>query len=285
LEYIQCSHCDKKYGVNDKIKAATGKQIRCKHCHAVFDIVIHSDHQSPEPQQHEPAASEQPPETEPETRPANATGSTDINETELRKGESDAAKTDEDQTLHEEPEKKKVNIQALISIVLGITLICASVGGYLFLNKPELFGLSGQTAPKPVIPRNLVNPMATDLPRPATSDQDSASAAKHNSAPTHQSEQSQKMCRDLSADYWIRTRLLATAKLDANTYMALLNMNLDQAQEIRKLCKQKALVAQLAEAARNNKEPQWIKTEIDARLQANKQAHTKNNQNISPLMP
>jgi len=236
LEYIQCSHCRNKYGVNDKLKDAAGKQIRCKNCHETFEIVIHDDSHTSESQiNSEPAVIEQ-------------------------------------------PAKKKVDAQALTSMVLGVILICVSVGGYLFLNKPELFSTAKQAAPKPIIPHNLVNPMAAG---PAISEQAKPSSTKRKNVAA-QSAQALKICKGLSADYWVRTRLLATAKLDTNTYMALLNMNLEQAQEIRKLCKEKLLVAKLVEAARTNKKPQWIKSEIGARLQQDARSHAKDSQNLSP---
>jgi len=288
LEYIQCPQCEKKYTVNDKLKAATGKQIRCKHCQQAFEIVIHDDSRAPEPQiNSEPVVSNQPAEAQSASRSDNQAPSSDLSETseqDSRKEEPEPAKAGEDQTPSEEKKKapsanKKVNVQALISMVLGVILICASVGGYLFLNKPELFGIATQPAPKPIIPHKLVNPMASDLPRPAISKQAPLSAANQNGASTPQSGQSLKICKALSADYWIRTRLLATAKLDTSTYIALLNMNLEQAQEIRKLCKEQSLVAKLAEAARTDKKPQWIKTEIDARLKQHAQGHARKGQN------
>ena len=40
MEFIQCLHCQKQYAVNDKLRAAVGKKIRCKHCSDVFEIII-----------------------------------------------------------------------------------------------------------------------------------------------------------------------------------------------------------------------------------------------------
>ncbi len=279
MEYIQCSHCQKKYGVNDKLKSAAGKQIRCKHCHETFEIVIHDNRRALEPQtDSEVVVCEQAADQSLSPDPSESSAQDNRQEEPKPTKADEVHPPSEEEKGKEQPTKKTVNIHALISVVLGVTLIFASVGGYLFLNKPELFGINKQPEPKSVIPQNLVDPMAAG---PAVAKQTKAPLTKRNNGAS-QSAQALKICKDLAADYWVRTRLLATAELDANTYMALLNMNLEQAQEIRKVCKEKSLVAKLAEAVRTNTKPQWIKPEIDARLQQNAQSKAQHSQNLSP---
>ncbi len=40
MEYIQCTHCGKKYRANDKVRAAIGRKIKCTACQETFPIVI-----------------------------------------------------------------------------------------------------------------------------------------------------------------------------------------------------------------------------------------------------
>ena len=70
MEYIQCPHCQKKYGVNDKARASVGKNLRCKACQQSFVITILNTDDQPgkaaDPQPQAAAASEQatPPATQ-----------------------------------------------------------------------------------------------------------------------------------------------------------------------------------------------------------------------------
>jgi len=47
MEYIQCPHCEKRYGVNDKTRAAEGKATGCKACGENFEIKIVPDSMEP----------------------------------------------------------------------------------------------------------------------------------------------------------------------------------------------------------------------------------------------
>ena len=41
MEYIECTHCGKRYAVNDKIRNSEGDFVRCKNCLEKFMLVIH----------------------------------------------------------------------------------------------------------------------------------------------------------------------------------------------------------------------------------------------------
>jgi len=233
LEYIQCQHCQKRYNVNDKLRAAAGRKIRCKHCQKAFEIIIIDDGNKPE---------------QPEKK--------------------------------EQPARKKLNLQLIISIVLGFTLICMSAGAYLYFYKPELFHAPEQQKPQPIIPHNLVNPMSIHV-APSASEKtkpqaDRKTRAQHATSSPTGANPSLQVCKDAAAEYWLRTRLLATTRLDSDIYVKLLNMNLAQADEIRRICKDKSLVGKISEAARTDKKPSWIKTEIESQLAS---------QSVSPVTP
>ena len=42
MEYIQCTHCGKRYEVSEQIRAAAGQFTTCKACDEKFLIVVHS---------------------------------------------------------------------------------------------------------------------------------------------------------------------------------------------------------------------------------------------------
>ena len=67
MEFIQCTHCDKKYAVNDRVRAAVDRVINCKICNEKFKVVImdDSDNESIEIKVDSPS-----PKSEPKPQPA-----------------------------------------------------------------------------------------------------------------------------------------------------------------------------------------------------------------------
>jgi len=271
VKYIQCQHCDKKYAASEKLSAAAGKKIRCKHCHHIFKIIIHDDNRAAEQDDLLPAMAEENTTVtlEKETPAADDTASPD--EISDRKAQSEN---------HNEPKnnttsvKKKFNIQLLISIMLAFALLTTATVAYLFFYRHELFEASKQQADKQIIPGPLIKPLSITFPQqqPETAPA-KAQPETYQNPPRSQKAKSllegpddpSQACRDNSADYWIRTHLLATSPLDTATYMELLNQNLNQADEIRYLCKDRLLIARITEAAKSGQIPAWIKSEIQSR--------------------
>lgn len=250
MKYIQCQHCQKKYAASEKLCASAGKKIRCKYCQQVFEIIIHDS----------------PP----------------INEnTEQEELPDDNEKLE----INTSPVKKKFNFQLLISILLAIALLTTTTVAYLFFYQHELFEPSQKQDEKQLIPSELIKPVNITFPK-----QKHALASENAQAKTVQPasqvkkakslldgpDKPSQACKDSSADYWFRTRLLITSQLDSVTYMELLNQNLDQVEEIQRLCKDKLLIAHITESAKKGQMPTWISTEITSRtkaMQTQKKAH------------
>ncbi|MDQ6969768.1 MAG: zinc-ribbon domain-containing protein [Mariprofundus sp.] len=260
MEFIQCPHCQKKYAISDQLRAAVGKKIRCKHCSEVFDINIQMASKKPAPS---PAASPVA-EQEPQIKAAQA-------------------------------KKKKLNIQLMITIVLLIILMAVAIGAYLFFNKDSLFGTSPEQDTQRIIPQELIKPVAIKLSSPVNDhavkkveQKKAVTLAQHKPAALpasaavksqtipepavpvdKQASQPSQVCKDISADYWVRSHRLATTSMDTATYMKLLDQNLEQADEIRQRCKQKGLISKIAKASRTNQKPAWIAQEISSRIESN----------------
>ena len=330
MEFIQCPHCQKQYVVSDKLRAAAGKKIRCKHCKQPFEIIVqtHSAPTRPEP---EATLSEQKPSapTATESKQAkskdddlfdlskyNSESYFDFSETaqnlESKKdvalpGASEATAidapeaptaTDKDTkkaVVKAKPGKKPFNIQLLITIALAIALLIAAVAAYLFLTQPELFRATSKKAEKSIVTEALFKPIeikiADPKPEPAIKEEPVRIAAAKQAEPmpktaikstSHpkpeqraaQPFKSSQVCKDVSAEYWVRSNRLATASLDTATYLKLLDQNLVQADEIRRACKDKKLVGIISKAARTDNRPDWIKQEINTVLDKT-EAHKK----------
>jgi len=281
MEYIQCPHCNKKYGVNDTIKAAIGKKIRCKQCKEAFEISIQ---QAPEKKD----------------LPASPKANTELaapESSKLDKGRK-VTKGKKRPANRKAPAKKGFNTQLVISIVLATILITGSAIGLLYINDPGLFKATAKHEPdsialQPVIPEidpfakpgppaaSTEKPSAESASKPLESGSDTDSqlssadkAAENNPVPTTKKdadrwldgpEKPTQVCRDAAADHWIRTYKLSHKRMSSEVYMKLFSQGIDQTAEVRKLCRDKTLVVRLTAAAKEENIPDWIKVEVQAR--------------------
>ncbi len=346
MEFIQCPHCQKQYAVNDKLRAAVGKRIRCKHCTQAFQIIIQ---QASQTEASTPAASApqtemveapqpvpklpesiQPGATQPEpdqfeSRQPHIENETDdglIKLVEADKGTSDDANQQSQKTPLSQPTeqtselpdsdkkavkktarktastKKKINLQMLITIILVATLIIAAIGAYFFLSKEKVNDTTAKQEIQNIIPMEIIKPLEIKEPpkqlkqQPAKTLEDTvqitpqkvekkppvipAKVSIKNTPKPIMTYPKTQACKSVSASYWIRTNTLATTSMDTATYMKLLNQNLEQADEIRKLCKDKTFIGKISKAARTDNKPEWIQQEINSLLQKQK----KSNQNL-----
>ena len=341
MEFIQCPHCQKQYAVNDKLRSAVGKRIRCKHCTQAFEIIIQQASQaeaSPPPasapkietvetpqnkaSQAEPKLPEsiqsgvtQPEPDQFESRQPHIEKEADdglIKLVEADKRASEDAKQPSQKTPFSQPTEqtsdlpdsdkkavkktasktastKKIDLQLLITIILIVTLIIATIGAYFFLTKEKVNDTPAKQEIRDIIPMEIIKPLEIKEPPKQVKQQSSktveetvqiAQIIEKKERPIEPPKVSKKQapkpimtypktqaCKSVSASYWIRTNTLATTSMDTATYMKLLNQNLEQANEIRKLCKDKTLIGKIAKAARTDNKPEWIQQEINSLLQ------------------
>ena len=265
LEYIQCQHCQNKYAVSEKLRALTGRKIRCKHCQKVFEIAIHTDVPADNSvaitEIEEPGAAAPELITPAVDEPREESGAAETDEvdaTEEHQPESQETDAQETDQTAEAPKKRRS--QLWITATLALLLIAAASATGLFFYYPEWFRSAEQPATEPVIPAKLVDPMPAQPEQGASTqkDADPSSKAQKRDQPT-------QACKDAAAEYWLRTRVLATTKLASKAYMQLLEMNLEQAEQMRELCGDKDVVSRVSAAARAGTQPQWLRDAISAR--------------------
>ncbi|RLL56024.1 hypothetical protein D8Y20_00880 [Mariprofundus sp. EBB-1] len=201
---------------------------------------------------------------------------------------ADTEKEHAKKTIKPKAAKKTLNIQLLITIALATVLLIASAAAaYLFLAQPEIFSQPPKKAEKSIVTEELFKPIeikiadpkpqsvtkekpvrisATTLPKPASKASTSQNVTAKPIQKAAKTFNPSQVCKDVSAEYWVRSHTLATASLDTSTYMKLLDQNLAQADEIRRACKDKALVGIISKAARTDEKPTWIKYEISSLL-------------------
>ncbi|TLS67543.1 hypothetical protein FEF65_06390 [Mariprofundus erugo] len=274
MEYIQCPHCLNKYGVNDRMRQALGKQIRCKHCQQPFRIVISgtpdklpvssSEQIRPaEADQHHPPMPEQPAQVTPPAVVAEQVA---------------APATDENEPVSVEKSprpvrlKKKLNTQFLLFAVLLTILLCAGTGLFIYTQFPQWFEKSSDRSDH-VIPEELIKPMSvfpTDTSKKEVSAPQHTETGSADKSLLEGPEQPSQPCRELAAEMWIRLHLLATTKLDTQLYMQLMDQGIEQPAELRKLCKDRFLASRITDAAKQEMVPDWISHEIEKRTRKKK---------------
>ncbi|NWF35577.1 zinc-ribbon domain-containing protein [Mariprofundus sp. KV] len=295
MEFIQCPYCQKKYGVSDKLRRATGKRINCKHCQKTFIIFIQEkisqalQHKIDE-QQHA-KETQQKQHVEPEIIEKSAEPQKEP-ESEQKKPATGGKKK---RRVTKKSARKPMNIQMVILVILGTLLIAGASGVYLYFYNHELFErLAEQPRAEPESDIKPFDPFdrqekpdsaAAPQTPPAGSEteqpQTSAPAAASVDEKTEPEEitddplNPSQVCRDAAADYWIRTNMIANATLTNEAYIKLLNQGISLTDEVRTRCKERALVGRLAESARSEEVPEWIKKEIIARTSAKPDKRSK----------
>ena len=142
MEYIQCSHCNKKYGINDKVRAAVGHTIACKACGEPFEIELFETPSPSMPEANQATV---------EKKQVNEA----VKETNNAKPEHTQRKRRRAQPTSEPATKKKSSLPML----LGITIVILST--YMFYHDRNI------NIVKPFVPTELSSPSAYISSHPA----------------------------------------------------------------------------------------------------------------------
>ncbi|MDX8405548.1 MAG: hypothetical protein R8K50_05285 [Mariprofundus sp.] len=262
MEYIQCPHCLHKYGVNERMRAAVGKQIRCKQCQHAFHIIIINlpNRAADEADEQVKAAAEQ---------PSVAKKGTDKPLT-ISKDQNSFSDSPDDQGDDAPPVllKKKLNKQFIFSIVMVVTLTCAVILLFIYLQFPQWLDFHAQSnqsaATSPLIkPMKLFPDGPPQAKSPIKKLPPVDDNAGRNKSMLEGPDQPSQVCRDASAAFWLRVNIMSNSRLETRTYHQLLDQGLGQPAEIRNLCRDRFLAGRLTEAAKQAKRPEWINHEID----------------------
>lgn len=154
MEYIQCPHCQKKYNVNEKVRAASGKSIRCKSCQESFEITIFSTPVAPSEVEN--------PESKPSNTPSSEAKPTDQSDGETSETEEDKAEEEPNASVKKEPEQKNI-IQIAVTLILGLALIAGLIFAYQLSQTPQRPKVEPPRVAEPVVREPVVTP-ATPQP-------------------------------------------------------------------------------------------------------------------------
>jgi len=238
MEYIQCTNCDKKYGVNDNIRAAVGKSIKCKACNSVFPIVIHDTEAKPVP----------PKEDAPQAAPA-AAGGWDPSEVmppkesvkEAVKKQADPEEDEADDAsdlalLHAAVQKKKKQ-QLYTGIGLGVCLLLGVAVLSMLDEEGEV----------------VVAPVAKQV-----------QTMQQKKVVTKLNDHDNQACKQAAAEQWLIDFRVMNSDYSAQEYVQMLEQSQNQSAKVREACADESVVAEILESATAKQQPSWFEAEIHA---------------------
>ena len=246
MEYIECTHCGKRYAVNDKIRKSAGDFARCKNCFEKFLLVIRdSDDFGIETKDEGFNATEGwnptltvPPPTEQDEADD---GGWDPSLTMPEESQEESASYEpslDDEQMQEKAQKTLAAIQAkkkkmLINyILLGVVLLLLGISLYMVF-----FAGTEKTA----------TTSATKVEKRAT---------------VQELDKANPDCRQAAAKQWLLDYKAMHGQYSGKEFVDMLHETEKQSMQVQQVCKNKRLLNTIITAATNNEKPDWFASEI-----------------------
>ena len=242
MEYIQCSHCSKKYGINDKVRAAAGRTITCKHCGETFEIMLF---ETPSPSM-------------PETNQAAAENETiepTSKEKETSQNKHNQRKNIRDKTTPEPVKKKKISP----SMLLGIAIIALSI--YVFYQDRSI---------------DIGQPfVATETPKPDVKPSTHPALAPEEELPSTAPktliyQELSEACKAIAAQEWVMDYTMMHGMPDGSEYVRSIDESIQNTAEIREKCGSSSIVQEVLATATEGKPPKWLEQHVSALITLDK---------------
>ncbi|MDQ6952321.1 MAG: zinc-ribbon domain-containing protein [Mariprofundaceae bacterium] len=238
MEYIQCQHCHKKYRVNEQVRAAAGRMVKCKDCGEAIEIVIFQSLQDdvpmPEASQEKKHDGEQ---VEPSQVPESST------EKKERGGHSS----------HEIVEKDKNKKKITLSVMLGVLIVSASIYGFFQGRSQQADDLHQLVSTKhatQIETKTETEPLA--LSTQGDEDQDITDIPENHGVSYSQA------CKEAAAQQWLTDFSMSHGKKQSRDYLALLDQGIQTSALIRQYCGGFKVVTEVLQTAQNGVPPEWL---------------------------
>ena len=265
LEYIECTHCGKRYAANDKIRASEGKFVRCKNCLEKFMIVVHDSEKrgiASESDEfdatggwdptltappHEAVALDdskqdtpQPADKAPEddsmiewdpslTMPAHDASDDESSEDDPLSEEEIQAQAEAALAKARQEKKKKIILYA----VLGVVFILLALSLYMAFPVDE----EAQVTTTQVKAVKRISPEEIDKNSPK--------------------------CRAAAARQWLLDYQAMHEDYDAKTFVNMLEQAQFRMDDVKQVCKSPKILGNILEAATAGEKPDWFAKEIE----------------------
>ena len=255
MEYIQCTHCSKKYGINDKVRAAAGRSIACKGCGESFEIVIFETPSPSMPEKNQAAAKNE--ILEPTAKEAkNNNPQPERQETNSTQSEHKKTKVRQTKTRLKDAEKKKLSP----SMLLGVAIIAISV--YMFYQDRSV---------------DIGQPfVATEMPKPNPKPIEHVALAPEEVVPAsapkafiHQ--ELSEACKDIAAQQWVIDYTMMHGIPEKSEYVRMLDEGVQNTAEIREKCGSSSIVQEVLATATKGVPPKWLEMHVSALITLGKE--------------
>jgi len=260
LQYIECTHCGKRYAVNKKIVSSEGDFVRCKNCLEKFMIVVHdSDKRGLASESDEFDAAEGwdptltlPPQNADDLMSGKASSSrsekTDSDEMDwdpsqtMPEVDTSAVDDSDDEQLSDEEiqakseaalaaVKKEKKKKLFMGGILSLTLLLLGLSLYV-----ALFDNVQQIAPVQQAEKKRLSPEVLDKNSPE--------------------------CRMAAAQQWMLDNRMMNTDYTGEVFIQLLEKAESQKAELKKVCKNSLLSKQILDSATAQEQPDWFAAEI-----------------------
>ncbi len=242
MEYIECTHCGKRYAVNAKIKDAEGEFVTCKRCQEKFMLVVRdSKSQGLDDDNFTATTGWNPTLTMPPTtaEDLNAVGGWDPSLT-MPDSDTDDAAVDEEQ-LQADAEaslaaiQKEKKTKQLTYAVFGLVLVLLAFTAYMAWmgNEPQV-----QVAQQ----------------APSASTQISVEQADKDNA----------LCREAAAKQWLIDNKAMNSDYTAEQFVEILKQSQAQMMVVKSSCQNPLMLKNIISAVSAQEKPEWLALEIQA---------------------
>ncbi|MDX8388380.1 MAG: hypothetical protein R8M46_07605 [Ghiorsea sp.] len=237
MEYIQCTHCGKRYAVSDQIRESEGQFTTCKSCKEKFLMIIH-DSEAAKLDNDDSVIS---------------TGGWDPSLTmpdEEDRGASGEAGDSEEHLLDDDD---------------GAQVLAALQAARK--KKKRLYILSGLTAAVLISSLWLTFMVEDPIAPPATESMSQKVKKQAESAKVQ--DANNDACKNAAAQQWLIDYKAMHADYTGDEFVRLVKLSGQQTEKVKAACKSLTIIKDIITAATAKEKPSWFKTEIEV-MQANR---------------
>ncbi|MDQ6995691.1 MAG: zinc-ribbon domain-containing protein [Mariprofundaceae bacterium] len=245
MEYIQCTHCHKKYRVNEQVRAAAGRMVKCKDCGERIEIIIFQDSDDSPPD-----ANDVQQEAEKRTADSQAKEQAVSKETAIEpepKANINKQKHDSHQANENHPSSKKITLSA----ILGVFIIAGSLYGFFQGRSQQADDLhqdvKADNASQTMHQKHEMTFEKPLLKSKLTIPQEKKNVSGYSDA-----------CKEAAAQQWLTDFKVSHGKQTGHDYMSLLDQGIQTSALIRKECGGSHVVAEVLQAAQKGLPPEWL---------------------------
>jgi len=255
MEYIQCTHCHKKYRVTDQVRAASGRVVKCKACGEAMKIVIFEspadvapaaqviDSQNIKHTDELQDSSPTPPKSR-ESKPDEKT---------LNDGRQRHAAAQVSQTAGR---KKKITLSA----VLGGLIVAGSIYGFFQGRSHQANDLHHVAVLKQVSKADQKTaPSQAKVSHDNLPEQTAHSDIQpQDTAINHNAVSYSSACKEAAARQWINDFTLSHGQQNGADEIRLLDQGVQNSALIRQHCGGSNVVFEVLQAAQKGVPPAWL---------------------------